>query len=143
MGSRAMGGAPGYLLLRPVMLEVRGAAGYLFGYTKAFIMAQRTTKRLPASVAGRGKKRSEVVRLAASILENPKAASLTQVRRLATLVLADANEQKLVTGARAAADTTLEDRLETKAVRVDRSEFSGPSLGEMSREQRHKLLYSE
>jgi hypothetical protein len=37
--------------------------------------------------------------------------------------------------------TTLEDRLEAKAARGDRTDYNGPSLDEMTREQRHKLLY--
>ena len=37
--------------------------------------------------------------------------------------------------------TTLEDRLEAKAPRGDREVFAGPSLDELSREERHKLLY--
>ncbi len=36
---------------------------------------------------------------------------------------------------------TLEDRLEGKATTGDRKVYSGPGLDEMSREQRHKLLY--
>ena len=36
---------------------------------------------------------------------------------------------------------TLEDRLEAKAARGDRADYTGPSLDEMTREQRHKLLY--
>ena len=103
-------------------------------------MAQRTTRRLAAPVVDRGNKPSEIVRLAASILENPGAASVMQLRRLATLVLAEANKRK---PERAAAKPTLEDRLSAKATRADRSEFTGASLGEMSREERHKLLYGE
>jgi hypothetical protein len=117
------------------------------GLTKVFIMAQRTNRRPVAPGASRGKKpgedRAEVTRLAESILANPKAASVTQVRRLATLVLAGPDARKQDPRTRSAADATLEDRLEAKAARADRSDFSGPSLGEMSREQRHKLLYGE
>jgi hypothetical protein len=38
---------------------------------------------------------------------------------------------------------TLDEELEAKATRADRADASGPSLGEMSRERRHKLLYGE
>jgi hypothetical protein len=44
---------------------------------------------------------------------------------------------------RVAPQATIEDRLEATAARGDRAVYSGPSLGEMGREQRHKLLYGE
>ena len=36
---------------------------------------------------------------------------------------------------------TLEDRLVAKAANGDRKAYAGPSLDELSREERHKLLY--
>ncbi|MBV8868908.1 MAG: hypothetical protein JOY65_05755 [Acetobacteraceae bacterium] len=44
---------------------------------------------------------------------------------------------------RIARQLTVEDRLEAKAARGDRRKHTGPSLDEMSREERHKLLYGE
>jgi len=44
---------------------------------------------------------------------------------------------------RVSRQTTLEDRLEGKAARGDRTVYTDPSLDEMSLEQRHKLLYGE
>lgn len=41
------------------------------------------------------------------------------------------------------AEETIEDRLQRKAVFADRHSVTGKSLGQMSREQRHKLLYGE
>ncbi len=41
----------------------------------------------------------------------------------------------------AAVPATIENRLEAKAEVGDTKVYSGPSLDEMSREQRHKLLY--
>jgi hypothetical protein len=110
-------------------------------------MAQRTNRRPVAPGASRGRKpgedRAEVTRLTESILANPKAASATEVRRLAALVLAGPDARKQAPRTRSAADATLEDRLEATATQGDRSDFSGPSLGEMSRALRHKLLYGE
>jgi hypothetical protein len=117
------------------------------GLSKVCIMAQRTNRRPAAPGASRDKQpggdRAEATRLAESILANPEAASVSQVRRLAALVLARPDARKRNPRTQSAADATLEDRLEAKAGRADRSDFSGPSLGEMSREHRHKLLYGE
>jgi|HubBroStandDraft_1064217.scaffolds.fasta_scaffold255374_2 hypothetical protein len=110
-------------------------------------MVQRTSKRPSGSAANRSKKPArnvtEIKRLAASILADPKAATVTQIRRLAASILADSHAGKPRPASRAAKETTLEDRLEAKATLADHADFSGPSLGEMSREQRHKLLYGE
>lgn len=41
------------------------------------------------------------------------------------------------------AEETIEDRLERKAAVADTHAVAGTSLGQMSREQRHKQLYGE
>jgi hypothetical protein len=59
------------------------------------------------------------------------------------VVLANISVKQRGPVARIARQTTIEDRLEAKAARGDRREYAGPSLDEMSREQRHKRLYGE
>ena len=91
-------------------------------------MAQRDSKPTPAADADRGKK--TVARIA------PKA-------KAGSAVLANVGVKQQGPRTRTARQTTLEDRLEAKAARGDRREYSGPSLDEISREQRHKRLYGE
>jgi hypothetical protein len=62
---------------------------------------------------------------------------------MAATILADKTVIKHRSRAQNARRQTLGQRLEAKATAADRADFSGPSLGEMSREQRHKLLYGE
>lgn len=50
-------------------------------------------------------------------------------------------DRKTAPRPRAARAATLEERLEAKARQADQTAFSGPDLGEMSVEERHKLLY--
>ncbi len=91
-------------------------------------MAPDDSKRPPAASADRGKK---------------TVALITRETKAGHAVLANIGVKKRGPMNRIARQTTLEDRLEAKAARGDRLEYSGPSLDEMSREQRHKLLYGE
>ena len=86
-------------------------------------MAQRVARRSPVSGNKKGKKSS---------------GGAAKVATAAASILTDTTARK-----RGARTTTLENQLEAKAARADRADFSGPSLGEMSREQRHKRLYGE
>ncbi len=108
------------------VLEMGSAKGNFCLATKVSTMAQHVGKRPTASGAKRGKKAS---------------AGLARVTRVAASVLAYPNAKKRGLGTRAARETTRDDRREAKATRADHAEFSGPSLGEMTRELRHKLLY--
>jgi hypothetical protein len=96
------------------ILEMRRTKGYLSLLTRALIMASYVRKRPPSSRA---------IGSVTSVLE--------------------ADTKKSGQESRSPSKTTLEEKLEAKASRADRADFSGPSLGELSREERHKLLYGE
>ena len=88
-------------------------------------MTQRDSKPPPAAHADRRKK------------------TVARITPKAKAVLANVGVKQQGPRTPTARQTTIEDRLEAKAARGDRREYSGPSLDEMSREQRHKRLYGE
>jgi ribose 1,5-bisphosphokinase PhnN len=51
--------------------------------------------------------------------------------------------RKLIKGRRTATDETIEARLARKATVADKKTFVTMSLGQMTREKRHKLLYGD
>jgi hypothetical protein len=122
-------------VVHPIALD-RPKAAIEAGQTKCYLpypmefatMAQQGSKRPTAAGANRGRK------TVARTTRSPKASH-------ATLSGLDTKSGGPIS--RVAPQATIEDRLEAKAARGDRAVYTGPSLDEMSREQRHKLLYGE
>lgn len=71
----------------------------------------------------------------------PRLRPSSSVRKGAKPLLVAARKRAPVV--RASRPSTVEEGLEAKALAADQAVFTGPSLGEMTREQRHKILYGE